>query len=65
MHKLIICVTIIILFTIKILFRQLVPCYRSFVINSVPHLVCLDDEDVTVIERGVAKGVAKLCTRGE
>ena len=39
---------------------QLVPCYRSFVINSIPNLLCFDDEIIASKERGVAKGVVKL-----
>ena len=39
---------------------KLVPCYRSVVVNSLPNLLCLDDEDITNKERGVAKDVVKL-----
>ena len=32
----------------------------SFVVHSLPHLLCLDDEVITNKERGVAKDVIKL-----
>ena len=31
-------------------------------VNSLPNLLCLDDEDITNKDRGLAKDVIKLCS---
>lgn len=32
-------------------------------INSLPNILCLDDKDISTKERGVAGGVAGLCSK--